>query len=348
MHVAVDGSLLIDHPNIPESLHLIEWISMIGSAGAQVTLLHPEGALPPLPPEVEPLALTRGTGALSRLAFQQREIPRAAGDLHADLLLVGEGSAPLTSPCPIVAIAALAHARRARGIADSIAAAAGKAGDRGAIAVLSPSDAEPRPGLTEYSPWVAPEFLPSSAEVQEPSVLCYGFRPEDIPLILSAWTWVDGSLGDSYPLTMLGVARDAVASLVEELDIVASVRTQPEISYQDLPALFGGAAAFLSTTFVAGGQPLRWALATEAPVVAIHTADFERVLGGAAYLVPPGDSRTLGAACLTVLIQERVSEPLREKGRQLAEGYTSTGGREIMDVLIDFVDERKGAARNGK
>jgi len=205
-----------------------------------------------------------------------------------------------------------------------LASAAGSAGSRGASARLFPDDLSHVSGRTGYAPFVAQAFKHSPQGKGEEYVLCYGFNRKDIPLILSAWTFVDGSLGDTVSLTFLG-ADPAVTSQIHstaaELGIEASVRTQSEVTYDGLPKLYGEAAAYLGTEFAADGQPLRWALAAGVPVVGLKTPNFESVLGGAAYLVPPGDSRSLGAACLTVLIQERVSEPLREKGREMARDY---------------------------
>ena len=346
MHVAVDGSPLIEQPNSPSSLHLIEWLSALHSAGAQVTLLYPQGVLPPFPTEIGTLALARRDGAWSRLGFEQRDLPRAAGELQADLLLVGEGRAPLASPCPIVTISSMGGGPEARGLAESLAFAAGKAGSRGASAMLYPSDIGYQSGRTGYPPFVARAFKEGAPEGPEPYFLCYGFDRRDIPLILSAWTWVDGSLGDTYPLTFLGAGpmlTMEIESMAAELAIEASVRTQPEVSFSNLPQLYGGAAAYLGTAFAADGQALRWALAAGAPVVGLKTPDFESVLGAAAYLVPPGESRMLGAACLTVLVQERVSDPLREKGRQRADKFTDEGvGTVLMELLKEVVKPGRG------
>ena len=352
MHVAVDGGPLIERPNSPSSLHLIEWLSTLQSAGAQVTLLYPRGVLPQIPTEIGAFATARRTGAWSRLRFEQRDLPRAAGELQADLLLVGEGRAPLASPCPIVTISSFGRGPKARGLPETLASAAGRAGSRGASATLYPSDVGRQSGRTGYPPFVARVFEEKALEVREPYVLCYGFDRTDIPLILSAWTWVDGSLGDSYPLTFLGAGPTLtmeIDSMAAELNIEASVRSQPEVSYIDLPRLYGGAAAYLGTAFAADGQALRWALAAGTPVVGLNTPEFESVLGGAAYLVPPGDSRTLGAACLTVLIQERVSDSLRENGRQRAEKFMDERvGTGLVDLLAAVANPGRGAAQNGE
>jgi glycosyltransferase involved in cell wall biosynthesis len=178
--------------------------------------------------------------------------------------------------------------------------------------------------------------------------LCYGFASKDIALILSAWTWVDGSLDDGYPLIFLGPdprLTMKINSIAAELGIEASVRIHPEVSHRDLPRLYGAAAAFVGTSFAAGGQSLRWALAAEAPVVGLKTPEFESILGEAAYLVPPGDSRSLGAACLTVLIQERVSLPLRQKGAKVASHYLTVRAHSgLVDLLDEFARPGRGAA----
>ena len=324
MHIAVDGSPLIDRPNSPISLHLVEWLSALHGAGADVTLLTPPGELPPIPIEISTQAVVLKEGTWSRMRFEQRDLPRAAGELRPDLVLVGEGHAPLVSPCPIATVSSFARSFRSPSLTTKLASAAGSAGSRGASARLFPNDLSHTSGRTGYAPFVAQAFKDSPLGKGEDYVLCYGFNRKDIPLILSAWTFVDGSLGDSVSLTFLGAdprVTSQIHSTAAELGIEASVRTQSEVTYAGLSKLYGAAAAYLGTEFAADGQPLRWALAAGVPVVGLKTPNFESVLGGAAYLVPPGDSRSLGAACLTVLIQERVSEPLREKGREMARDY---------------------------
>ncbi len=352
MHIAVDGSPLIEQPNSPISLHLIEWLSALHSAGADVTLLYPRGELPPIPVEISTHAIVPKKGVWNRLRFEQRELPKTAGEMEADLLLVGEGRAPLASPCPIATVSSFGRDQRSKGLIEKLMFAAGSAGSRGASARLYPGDVRFQSGRTEYPPFIAQTFKESSAAIGEDYVLCYGFKREDIPLILSAWTWVDGSLGDTVPLTFLGAdptLTEEINSAAAELDIEASVRTRSEVTYDDLPKLYGGAAAFLGTNFEADGQALRWAMAAGTPVVGLKTPDFESVLGGAAYLVPPGDSRSLGAACLTVLIQERVSEPLREKGRQTAKEYLDDRAyNPLIELLTGVARSGKGAPENGK
>jgi hypothetical protein len=79
----------------------------------------------------------------------------------------------------------------------------------------------------EYAPFIAQAFKKTAEEKGEEYVLCYGFNRSDIRLILSAWTWVDGSMGDTVPLTFLGAdatLTTAIHALAAELDIEASVR----------------------------------------------------------------------------------------------------------------------------
>ena len=350
MHVAVDGSPLIEQPNSPISLHLIEWLSALQGAGAAVSLLYPSGELPPIPDEISTQILAPNEGPWGRLRYEQRNLPRVAGDLKADLLLVGEGRAPLASPCPIATVSSFARNQRSPGLTAKLAFAAGSAGSRGASAKLFPGDLSSPSGRTGYAPFVAQAFKNSPVEKGEEYVLCYGFNRKDIPLILSAWTWVDGSMGDTVPLTFLGadtIQTAEIHSTAAELGVEASVRTQSEVTYHDLAKLYAGAAAYLGTDFEADGQALRWALAAGTPVVGLKTPGFESVLGGAAYLVPPGDSRNLGAACLTVLIQERVSEPLREKGLQKAKEYLDDGAHvPLVELLTDIARSGKGAPEN--
>lgn len=74
------------------------------------------------------------------------------------------------------------------------------------------------------------------------------------------------------------------------------------------------------------GDPLRMALACGKPVIGLESRHSGALLGPAAYLTP-GDgaeeaiSRGLGAALITVLVEEGVAQSLSQKARQRAAAY---------------------------
>jgi hypothetical protein len=174
MHVAVDGSPLVEQPNSPLSLHLIEWLSALQGAGAGVTLLHPQGELPPIPFQIGTKTIAARAGLWNRLRYEQRDLPLAAAEQRADLLLVGEGGAPLASPCPIVTVSSFRRHGWSRRLPDKLTLAAGQAATRGAGAKLYPGDLRSQAGRMEYAPFIAQAFKKTAEEKGEEYVLCYG------------------------------------------------------------------------------------------------------------------------------------------------------------------------------
>ncbi len=82
------------------------------------------------------------------------------------------------------------------------------------------------------------------------------------------------------------------------------------------------------------GQFLRWAVACGLPVAAAVTPEAESILGEAAYVTPSGDARALGAACLSLLVEEDLAESLRLSGARRAVAYHSGRGVEELAGLL--------------
>lgn len=83
------------------------------------------------------------------------------------------------------------------------------------------------------------------------------------------------------------------------------------------------------------GMELRWAMASGTPVAAYENPSIARLMGPAAYLVPHGDARALGAACLASLLDATVSKKLRDAGLQRASPYKQADRpRQLLETLI--------------
>jgi glycosyltransferase involved in cell wall biosynthesis len=64
------------------------------------------------------------------------------------------------------------------------------------------------------------------------------------------------------------------------------------------------------------GGPVRLALAYGKPVVSFESEVIGALVGPAAYLVKAGDTRAMGAALVTILVEEEVSQRLAQAARQ--------------------------------
>ena len=308
-------------------------------------VLHPQGDLPELPADVRTRALSASQSSWERIQYEQVTLPRAAAELAADLLLIlGEGI-PLAASLPIVALPPIEPANSSAGVLEGLRRAAGRAGARGASATLYPADTlNLGQRAQSYPPFVSDDFRHHQGRTPDGAleyVLCYDTEPEEVRKALAAWTWVDGSLGDTYPLLFLGCDSETehqILAAAAELDVADSVVIRSKVL--ELPVIYQSAAAFLSVGLSAWGQPIRWALASEVPVAAFETGAGSSIIGEAGYLVPQGDTRALGAACLSLLVQEELAASLRAKGRRRAEAYR---GRPPIQQLIEI--QKRTAAR---
>lgn len=263
--------------------------------------------------------------------FDQFRFPRAAKDLGAGTLLVLHPAAPIVAAAPTVVWYGDGIDRHRRGRLERSLA---QAGLRGAAAVLRPFDLPADPsGL----PWVGvPPSVPedfyadstrssplSTIELPEAFVLGFGEPPRTLPLLLAAWTWVESSLGDNCVLLLVvhdERARRSTQETANQMGLSETVRAVvlPEV---DWPAVFRRAGALLHGGDAVNAAALRWALAAEIPVAAPATSISESILGRAGYLVSPAEARTLGAACLTLLVEEEMGASLRADGRKRATAY---------------------------
>jgi len=343
VHLAVDGWSLIERPWSAEALHLAEWLWAMAEAdpGLHLSLVHPEGHPPRLPEGIHLQSAAVKLSDWGALRYQQRELPRLARALGADLLLIPRPSAPLASPVPVAALLHGSPVPRPASALQRLQWALGAAGAAGAACRLILSDlptAGPGArGVASVPPFVGAGFRPpdgSGASAPErfglePGyVLCCGLQAEQLPLLLAAWTWVEGSIGDAAPLALLGLdpsAEQAAWAQARELGIETSLKILPPAALTDLPDLYRGAAAYLSVGLGASGQSLRWALSCGVPVAGLNSPETDSILGEAAYLVPPGEARRLGAACLTLLVEEQVAAALRQKGLGRATAYHGRG-----------------------
>lgn len=339
MHLAWCGWPLAAAPASPLAAHILEIIATLLPDGrvGRVSLIQPTGEAVDLPASVERLVLKASPTSWGRLLFEQRSLPRAAKRAGCDAVIYPYATAPLVSPLPVAVLLGGAEYASEAGPLERLRRSLGRAGLGGAMNLVLddlPARISADAGGIRLKPFVGDGFRPTEDadaqvrqryELEAGYVLCYGLEAVDVPLLLAAWTWVDASLGDAYPLVFAGLeasqARPA-RGRARSLGVSESVRFIDSIKLADLPAVYRGAQAFLHPGHTRSGQELRWALATGVPVAAAETAFTDSILQQAGYLTPVGDSRALGAACLTLLVErEQVAEPLRQKGLLRAAAY---------------------------
>ncbi|MDX1600951.1 MAG: hypothetical protein R3191_05505 [Anaerolineales bacterium] len=363
MHLVVNAWPLCVEPQSMPAFHLLELLEELKEVepGLQITLIGPQPTQLDRPAGSEFISADLPVGEWGRLRFEQRALPRLAGKNEGDVLLSLTDSAPLRSPMPVIALTVRDSASDSDGFLFRLRRAIGQAGLAGAAARWRWSDEPLSEGdsTTQVLPTVSPRFRATDpgddrevrSELNLPLgyVLCLGAELLDLPVLLAAWTWVDASVGDAYPLTFVGLSeagRHYVGERSTELNVRESVLVLEEVGFEQLPAIYRGADAFLHPGYSLTGQELRWALATGVPIACAETPYASSLLGEAAYLAPSDNTRSLGASCLTLLVEhQEVAKPLREKGLMRAAEYH---GQEPRSGLMRLIRSVINQTSNGR
>ncbi len=276
-------------------------------------------------------------GASGMGLFDQVFFPRAAARRGAQLMFYLHPTAPIAAPLPTVSWWGDGGIVAGQGRLDLSLA---RAGLRGANAVLRPNDNPDGPlelPWVDVPPSVPADFFadaaapvpPGDPELPESFVLAFDESKSSLAMLLAAWTWVESSLGDTYILVVIvrdESGRETVQRATQRLGLSETVRAV-NLPAGEWPAAFRRASALLHGGERGNAAALRWALAGEVAVAALETPVSQAIVGPAGYLVTPAEARSLGAACLTLLVEEEVAASLREKAKARARSYR-------MDVAV--------------
>lgn len=144
----------------------------------------------------------------------------------------------------------------------------------------------------------------------------------DLELLFSAWSWAAGPIGETYPLVVTGIPEGRIAGLLDAYGLGNTVRLLPEIPLGALAALYQGCSLLFHPAQVAAwGDPVRLALACGKAVVALETLRCAALVGPAAFLAPADQAgRTLGAALLSVAVEESLSTSLGQAALRRSAG----------------------------
>jgi len=314
-----------------------------------------------LPDGVRTILLPTEATPAGRLRWEQRRLPglarpAGAGGLHqvgGGLPLWG-GLPSLYSPSGFPAAtnpSGERHAEGSAGLAARLRQALGQGGMARSRGVLWPADL-PAPRLStlrQLPPAVHPVFMAAGSGQAQPSrllqlqadlelpdayVLYHG--PTDLAALrnlVDAWGWAAGPLAAQHPLLLVGLdqpAQERLNRLLAEARLTGTARGLPPLSLPDLAGLYHGCSAVFQPYWPAvdpppWGDPLRMALAAGKPVAGLASAQAAAIAGPAAYLVEAGDyaasRRLLGAALITLLVEESMGEALGQAARQRAQAW---------------------------
>lgn len=262
-----------------------------------------------------------------RLAWEQRVLPETVQRYGAvSLYTCGDGVSLLARGDINFSPAAFPEEDRPRGLTARLRQALGRGGSAQAR-TLWPADLPPLAGTRAFSPFASRVFQThhpdddlynlngQKLKLPENFVLYHGPGSQiALNRLLASWTWAAGPIGQVYPLVVAGLdetTRNRFEQLSREFNVSSSVQTLPNLPPHSTAALYQRCTVLFHPTKPAPwGDPLLNALACGKPVVSIDCPEADQRLGPAAYLAPAGDSRALGAALLSVIVEESVSELL--------------------------------------
>jgi glycosyltransferase involved in cell wall biosynthesis len=121
----------------------------------------------------------------------------------------------------------------------------------------------------------------------------------------------------------------------ERLGVGQRVRFLDYIAGDDLPALYAGADLFVFPSLYEGfGLPPLEAMACATPVVASNSSSIPEVVGKAAVLVDPLNTKALASAMAEVLNEAGLRERLRGLGLQQVSQFTwERSARQLLNIL---------------
>jgi glycosyltransferase involved in cell wall biosynthesis len=160
---------------------------------------------------------------------------------------------------------------------------------------------------------------------------------KNIDRLLASYELLSPALRGKHPLVVVCThpqAKERLKRIAAALDISSQVALLDRVSDEQLATLFGAAALFVFPSLEEGfGLPPLEAMAYGMPVVASNTSSMPEVLGDAALLVDPTDTRALADAMVTVLTLPALAEDLRQRGLQRSRHFSwETTARQTLAV----------------
>ncbi len=360
MRVLYDGWALVHQPDSPQALHLL---ALLANLRPEVhPLLALPGAAPDwLPDDLETITLATRDNPRSRLAWEQRLLPLFARRHQADLIhLVTHTPALFTGSPSLISPAGMLVEQAGGGFWSRLRRAAAQGGMSRLAGLLWPEDvhqAAPRDlagRIFALPPMIYPGFLEESGDapgidLPETFLLYHGsYETRSLLRLLDAWSWAAGPIGEYYPLLLLGAdapGRQTFESLAASYDLDASVRLLPNLPPWQMPAVYRACTAiFHPAPALPWENPLRAGLVSGKAVVAMDSPLAGLLCGPAAYLVDGENARSLGAALITVIVEDGLRESLEKAALQRAAAWRlAQRAVEFGDRLLEIYRQAVGA-----
>lgn len=349
IEVLLDGWSLVYKPESSSALHLM---TLISNCPPNV---HYAVALPGSPPEwlphdIQVYEMRTASSDWGQLLWEQRILPSIANRLGVDLLHLTSPTPPLVSSQPIaLSPCEYLQKRQRRGLVERLRTALASGGMSRLSALFWPNDLPPPPdlgvGIHRLPPIVHTGFFASDylfsdfskfRDLPKTYILYQG--PVDrvtIRRLLDVWSWVDGPIGEYYPLLIVGLSNSLSKRMMEEVrlrfGLTTSVQDLSPLNPLALPLIYHRSTAVFNLGGIpAWGNAARNALASAKPFVAASSMEIEAIVGPAAYLLPEGNVRTLGAALITVVVEDSLAEELSKAARERSSAWDTSKFRDAL------------------
>lgn len=329
----------------------------------EITLISPKpfNPVPNPPPNLKfHLAKTPWGSQASNLAkvwFEQITFPRACQKLGVDLAHVPYFGSPLSPTVPTIVTIhdliplVLSEYRGGflvRLYTSLVAAAAPQATIILADSEASKQDILGKLGVPARQVRVvylapAPHFQPAESWQQLVEIKKKYNLPENFVLylggydvrknvsaLLHAYTWVSATLGDQYPLVLVGRLPEKDTPffpdprrIARELGIEDFVITPGWIAEEDRPLLYAAATVFVYPSRYEGfGLPVLEAMACGVPVVTTNVASIPELAGPAAFQLDPNDTKHMAAPIIRLCTEELFRDEMIERGFAQVEKFS--------------------------
>jgi hypothetical protein len=345
LRVLYDGWPLAYEPSGPSAFHLLAILSALPEEVDALVAL-PAPSLYGLPSGVKPVSSPVDNTPLARLNWEQRSLPSIGQKAGVHILHLVSSYPPLTSRLPVVISPADSPVASFHPvpISQRLRAALAAGAAAGVKALLWPEDLDRPPAAApcfSLPPIIPPLFtVPAAARADLPAEYILYPGPVDavsLARLLDGWSWAVSAIGEVSPLILAGLSgpeQEMIHILALQADFGATLRTIPAVTLADWASIYWNASevVYLGPP-QPWGSPVLLAMAAGKPLVSIEEPSIAKRVGPAAYLVPRDDSRALGAAMTTLVVETEMAEALGQAAYRRAELWGShTFGERLLEV----------------
>lgn len=296
---------------------------------------------------------------INKFGFEQIVVPRTARKIRADVLHIPYWAPPFRSPCPLVVtvhdIIPLLLPEHSRSLLLRIYTSLAVAATQGASHIITDSDSSRDDIVSHlqipdtrvhtiylgvddvFNPRQDPDsnrMIRTNYNLPDTYILYLGGfqRHKNLRHLLAAWTWAQPIASEDCPLVIAGrlpkhpdgYLYDDLPDIATELGISDTVMFIGEVKEEDKTALYQSASCFVFPSSYEGfGLPPLEAMACGVPVVTTGSGALKEIVGDAAYLVSnPADARELGAAMISIIVDEKLASDLQSRGLMQAAKFS--------------------------